>query len=153
MHIRDIFYMKYFALMLLLFFHSNAHSKQSLICNIDDENKNSELKIEYKDQTPTALYLRSPNSDVYRPMLMNITSIATGDKSLESFVAQPQEPIVDWDKEPLCFKEIGSQWHFEFWHSKKIWTVHIYPYLMIKNQSCITPRFRPQTKRLICEYK
>jgi hypothetical protein len=127
-------------------------SADELVCFIAGDANSSTLKVSYAEGHPTQLSLKSPESDVYRALDLNIEEVVKSEGT-ESFSAKPkiQSPI-DWDTEPNCFKEVGTQWYFVFDYTKEFYGVYLTPYFELQNPKCRTPRFRPQPKPLSCSF-
>lgn len=125
---------------------------QSMVCKMINRPGSSELKIQYDIYgAPIELALRSPNETKFRPQDWNIEVVEALDLSgHESFSVKPKVKDIDWSQEPQCFKEVGTLLYFLFWHNEKSFYVQFYPYLVTKDNSCIPPRFIPQTEILEC---
>lgn len=134
---------------LLLF--TNIALAQDLVCQVVGEPTTSDLKVEYNTEgLPESLYLRSPNSEEFRKkdLFIEVVSI----KAQHLFSAKPKytKEMVDWSNEKNCFKEVGTLLYFNFDFATELYFVSMVPNIITKNQSCIPPRFQPQTKQLSC---
>lgn len=130
----------------------HLHAKDSLICDMVYNSNASTLRIDYIDQKPQSLYLRSPGDDEFRLQNMRVEVVSQKNElNEESFVAKPiiSEPI-DWSEEPHCFKEIGTQWYFMFRPQESSFLVQLVPYFARAYETCQLPRFQPQTHPLFC---
>lgn len=148
--------MKFFILVFStsLSFQSHAFNK-NLVCSIVGNSQASTLKIEYTDNKPTKLYLKSPEEEKYRPLDLNVKVIfPKNTKGLESFSATPKAyGEIDWEHNQNCYVEVGTQWYFIFNHKDLVYDVQVAPFFATENERCRTPRHRPQPKRLHCFFK
>jgi hypothetical protein len=126
---------------------------ESLLCVQMDYPNVSELRVDYVENSPQALYLRSPGEEDYRLQNLEIQVITQKtEEGVESFSARPHLPEdIDWSQEPYCFKEVGTQWFFQFYHSQNLYAVHLAPYFVTSTPSCVPPRVPPDQRRLACE--
>lgn len=145
--------MKSLILITLLMLSSHSIASE-LFCSIIGDSSSSSLRITYENTSPVAVALKSPESENYRLLMMNVASVVPiNENGYESFSAKPFIDFeIDWSKEENCFKEIGSQWYFEFSHSVDSFRVQILPFFETSSPTCIVPRFRLQQKELNCSY-
>ena len=140
-----------FAALTVLSLNSMA---DELFCSIVGDSSSSKLRITYENLSPVTVALKSPESDEYRHLMMKVKPVVPiNQNGYESFSALPFLDFeIDWSKEENCYKEIGSQWYFEFNHSVSRYTVQILPYFETSHSKCVLPRFQPQQKTLNCSY-
>jgi len=126
---------------------------EELICEMAKENT-SILKIDYVDNIPLEISLKSPGDDQWRPMNLDLKPVLGGPaEDVELLSVTPFEILdLDWDKLPHCYVEIGTQWFFTFNHEKQNYSVQLMPYLQKKTKSCVPPKFRPQGHSLNCHW-
>ena len=125
---------------------STSFAKTTVECTIAQEPESSTMTIEYSEDKASKIYLRSPGSDENRLQNLSISHI-----DRNSFSAKPTfEGQIDWEMEPNCFKNIGTQMYFVLDFDTESFGVYLAPMFVLKDKTCVSPRARPQPKALIC---
>lgn len=139
-------------LLVSLFVFDSSAEARNLLCRISGDASSSTLKVEYAEDTPTSLYLKSPNSETYRDLNLDL-EVVFSDEDSESFSAKPKVPEnIDWSTQPNCFIEIGTQWYFVFNFKQETYGVYLTPFFVLKDNKCVPPRYKPQPKPLECGF-
>ena len=145
--------MKTLALFLFLIF-PNLLLASDLSCHLADKPGQSELLIEYDENKPVSMYLRSPGESRYRKQNVSVSLIKarkSGPSGDESFVARPVPPQdIPWEEIEECYAHIGTLWYFQFDHDRSLYQVQFVPEYAKEYDTCVPPRFPPQTNALDC---
>lgn len=137
----------------LTFILTSTAFANSFVCEMVDKEA-SRLLIEYDNNTAETIYLQSPGSDQWRPIDLKVEPIIGGAfDNLELLGVKPKEiENIEWNNLPECYVEIGTQWFFTFNRKKESYTVQLMPYHQKKNETCMTPQYKPQTHKLKCNW-
>ncbi len=131
----------------------NAFASSSLLCSMVDKPETSQMKIDYEGIIPHKIFFKIPEPEGFKELNVEIEPVfERNEKQEESFSVKPiYDKEIDWDKEPECYKEIGTQWYFVFRHLQDDFLVQFTPYFKTAYTLCYLPRFQPQTHRLDCK--
>lgn len=146
----------YFLLLITLIILSSSFAfADSLVCSMPAKPDVSKMKIDYDETVPTNIFFQSPESGEYRELNVSIEQVfKRNEEKEESFSVKPIfDKEIDWEDEPNCYKEIGTQWYFVFRHLQNDYLVQFTPFFVTEYTLCYLPRFKPQTHRLDCLYE
>lgn len=144
---------KLFIFLAMLTVSSPALAK-ALICRLVQNPEASTLKITYSNNSPFEVYSKSQKASEFKKLNKSIEVVLPNDgEGNESFTVKPnlQSPI-DWSKEANCYKEIGSLWYFVLNHKANKHFIQIAPYIILKDNRCVPPRYAPQDHELNCSF-
>jgi hypothetical protein len=113
------------------------------------------MKIKYEELSPVKVFLKDKQEKEFRELEVNIKVVFPnkGDGN-ESFSVKPKvsSEDIDWSEESYCYKIVGDLWYFTFKHEQSEYALQLSPYVVLEDNRCVPPRYRPQTKKLNCSF-
>lgn len=138
--------MKNLIVLISLLLSNNLHA-MDIICQ-QVEGSQARMKFVFKDLQINSIALEDLSTGEFNELDKTIETVFSDSERRNFIVKNPTPKSIDWEKEPNCYKEIGTTWYFNLSETSS-W-VQFYPDIITRDTKCVPPRYRPQGIELRC---